>query len=89
MLQTLKILKNEEVVNIKELQKSPTRYLQGITRILRGKDTLGYFLDEKIFANLVEDLEAAGNPEFLKSIVRARKSKKHTPLSVLTKKYGV
>jgi len=89
MLQTLKVLKREKVTNIKELQKSPSRHLQGITRILRGKKTLGYFLNEEIFSNLIEDMEAMSSPNFIKSITRARKSKKHTPLSSLIKKYGV
>ncbi|NQU99335.1 MAG: hypothetical protein HQ538_01235 [Parcubacteria group bacterium] len=89
MLQTLRLLKNEGVVNIKELQKSPSRYLQGITRILRGKQTLGYFLEEDAFSNLIEDMEAMSSPNYLKSIMRARKSKKLTPLAQIEKKYGV
>lgn len=89
MLQTLKTLKNETVVNIKELQKSPSRHLQGLTRILRGKKTLGYFLDEGSFSDLVEDMEAMSSPNYLKSIVKARKSKKFTSLSKVEKKYGL
>jgi len=89
MLQTLKTLKTEEVVNIKELQKSPSRYLQGLTRILRGKKTLGYFLDEDTFSDLVEDMEAMSSPNYLKSILRARKSKKFTSLDKVKKMYGI
>lgn len=89
MLRTLQTLKNEEVVNIKELQKSPSRYLQGLTRILRGKKTLGYFLDENTFSQLVEDMEAISSPNYLKSIQKARKSKKLISLSDVEKKYGI
>ncbi len=89
MLQTLKTIRNEEVINIKELQKSPSRYLQGLTRILRGKKTLGYFLDEDIFSNLVEDMEAISSPNYLESILKTRKSKKLTSLSKVEKMYGV
>lgn len=89
MLQTLKALQNEGVVNIKELQKSPSRYLQGLTRILRGKKTLGYFLSEDTFDNLIEDMEAISSPKYLRSIMRARASKKLTSLSQVEKKYGV
>lgn len=89
MLQTLKLLKDEGVVNIKELQKSPSRHLTGITRILRGKSTLGYFFSEDTFSDLIEDLEAISNPRYLKSIMRARKNKKLMPLSQVKKKYGV
>ena len=89
MLQTLKLLQNEGVVNIKELQKSPSRYLRGITRILRGKETLGYFLTGSIFDDLIEDMEAMSSPNFIKSIIRARQSKKLTSISDVAQKYGV
>lgn len=89
MLQSLKLLKNEKMVNIKELQKSPSRHLQGITRILRGKTTLGYFFAEKIFNDLVEDMEAMSSPNYLKSVMRARKNKRLTPLSQVKKRYGI
>ena len=89
MLQTLKLLQNEGVVNIKELQKSPSRYLVGLTRILRGKKTLGYFLSENTFDSLIEDMEAMSSSNYLKSIQKARKSKKLTSLSEVEKKYGI
>ena len=89
MLQTLKLLKHESMVNIKELQKSPSRHLQGVTRILRGKTTLGYFFAEDIFSDLIEDMEAMSSPNYLKSIMKARRSKKLTTLSQVKKKYGI
>ena len=89
MLQTLKLLKNEGVVNIKELQKSPSRHLRGVTRILRGKTTLGYFFANEAFDDLIEDLEAVSSPNYLKSITRARQSKKLTSLSQVKKRYGI
>ncbi len=89
MLQTLKLLQNEGVVNIKELQKSPSRYLKGLTRILRGKETLGYFITGAVFDDLIEDMEAMSSPNYLKSIDRARGSNKSTSLSDVAKKYGV
>jgi len=89
MLQTLKILKNEAIINIKELQKSPSQYLKGITRILKGKKTIGFFLDVEIFENLIEDLEAMNSPKYLDSIKRARDSKDLTSLSEVNDMYGV
>ena len=89
MLQTLKLLKHESIVNIKELQKSPSRHLRGITRVLRGKTTLGYFFAENIFSDLIEDMEAMSSPNYLKSIMKARRSKKLTTLSQVKKKYGI
>ena len=89
MLQTLKLLKNESIINIKELQKSPSRHLQGVTRILRGKATLGYFFAEDVFSDLIEDMEAMSSPNYLKSIMKARQNKKLTSLSQVEKKYGI
>lgn len=42
-----KALTKEKVVSISELQKSPTTHLQGITRIMKGKTTLGFFFPLK------------------------------------------
>ena len=89
MLQTLKLLKHESMVNIKELQKSPSRHLRGITRVLRGKTTLGYFFAENIFSDLIEDMEAMSSQNYLKSVMRARQSKKLATLSQVKKKYGI
>lgn len=89
MLQTLKTIKNERVVNIKELQKSPSRHLKNITRILRGNQTLGYFLDEEAFDNLIEDLEAMSSPSYLDSIKKARASKKQYSIREVEKRYGL
>lgn len=89
MLQTLKLLQNEGIVNIKELQKSPSRHLQGLTRILRGKKTLGYFVSQETFDDLIEDMEAISSPNYVASIIKARKSKKLTSLAQVEKKYGI
>lgn len=89
MLQTIAALKNEHVVNIKELQKSPSKHLKHITRILRGKKTLGYFLDPEALEDLIEDLEAASSPNFIKSIMKSRASKKVYTLDQVKKRYGI
>jgi len=89
MLQTLKSIQNEKVVNIKELQKSPSRHLKNITRILRGNQTLGYFLDQEAFENLVEDLQAMSSRSYLTSIKSARAGKKQYTLQEVEKRYGL
>ncbi len=89
MLNTLKSLREERVVNIKELQKSPSKSLKGITRILRGKSTLGYFLDPQALDDLIEDFEAANSPAYLKRIAAARKDKTRIPLEDVLKRYGI
>lgn len=89
MLQTLKILQKENVVNIKELQKGPSRHLQGITRVLRGGATYGYFMNQEIFDSLIEDLEAISSPNFRNSIAQSRKSKQTLTLKQVEAKYGL
>ncbi|MFH1789627.1 MAG: hypothetical protein ABH832_00985 [bacterium] len=76
MLKTLKSIQNEYVVNIKELQKSPSRHLRGITRILRGKDTLGFFLSKDQFDVLIHDLELISDPVYLKKLLKQVRTKK-------------
>lgn len=82
-------MRKERVVNIKELQKSPSRHLRGITRILRGKSTLGYFLAEGDFSDLIEDMEAMNSPNYLNSILKARRNRTLTSLTQIEKKYGI
>lgn len=88
MLQKLNLLRNESIVNIKELQKSPSKYLQGITRIMRGKQTLGYFLGAQEFAELLEDIEAAESQNFAQSIQGA-KADRFVTLGELEARYGL
>ena len=89
MLKTLQSLQKENLVNIKELQKSPSRHLKRITRIQRGSKTLGFYLDNEIFNNLIEDFEALQNPNYIKSIFKARRQKKSYSLSDVKKRYGI
>lgn len=42
-----KALTKEQVVSISDLQKSPSIYLKTITRIMKGKTTLGFFFPLK------------------------------------------
>lgn len=89
MLQTLQTINKERVVSIKELQKSPSRHLKNITRILRGKQTLGYFLDQNAFERLIEDLEALSNPAYILSIHKSRQRNKLHSYKDVAKRYGV
>lgn len=89
MLNTLQALKHERIVNIKELQKSPSRSLQGLTRILKGSTTLGYFLSAQDFEDFVEDLQAAQSLSYRRRIARSRRSKKVLSLAQVQKRYGL
>lgn len=88
MFATLQALKREHIVNVKELQKSPSRALRSITRILKGSATLGYFLTAQVFEDFVEDLEAASSTSFRNRIVRARGEKGGLTLAQVKQRYG-
>ena len=89
MFNTLKVLKQEHTVNIKELQKSPSRSLKGITRVLRGSDTLGYFLDAHLFEDFIEDLEAVTSATYQKRIKRARTQRGGLSIAQVKRRYGI
>lgn len=89
MFETFKALKQEHVVNVKELQKSPSRALRGLTRILRGSMTFGYFLDANTFEDFVEDLEAASSTRYRQRIARARAERGGMTMAQLRKRYGI
>ena len=89
MLKILKALQEENVVNIKQLQKSPSRYLKGVTRIMRGSKTHGFFFDPRALEDFLEDWEAANSENFKKSIARARARKDYVSHEEMMKKYGL
>ncbi len=63
-----KALTKEQVVSISDLQKSPSTYLQTITRIMKGKTTLGFFfplkeIERMLGPNKVESIWLGGASE--------------------------
>ena len=83
---------DERVASIREVQKNPSAALRGITRVTRGSKTIGFFLSNEEFIELVENQEALLSKHFLKAIGKARREAtvhKGTPLSALTKEYGL
>jgi len=50
------MLANERIASIRDVQKNPSFALRGITRVTRGSKTIGFFLSNDEFANLVENL---------------------------------
>ena len=86
------LLADERVASIREVQKNPSAVLRGITRVTRGSKTIGFFLSNEEFAELVESQEALSSKRFVKSISKARRdlaTQKGTSLSVLAKGYGL
>ena len=55
----LSLLLREKTASIREIQKNPSKALQGITRVMRGGKTYGFFLSARDMADWVENLEAS------------------------------
>lgn len=86
------LLADERVASIRQVQKNPSAALRGITRVMRGSKTIGFFLSNEEFAELVESQEALASKRFVKTIAKARRAtvgKKGTSLSAVAKEYGL
>ena len=86
------ILGRERVASIREIQRNPSRALCGITRVIRGSKTVGFFFDNEELDDLLEDIEALSSPRYLTRVRKARRelrSGKGTPLEVIARRYGV
>jgi len=85
-------LSQENVASIRDIQKNPSRALRGITRVTRGSKTLGFFLSNEDFAELVENQEAAASKGFVARVSKARKdlaAGRGQGLKSLAKEYGL
>lgn len=72
-MNTFALLADEQIASIRDIQKNPSKTLRGITRVTRGSKTIGFFLSNEDFADLVENYEARSNPLFMKRIEIARR----------------
>lgn len=91
-MDTFTILADERIASIRDIQKNPSRMLRGITRVTRGSKTVGFFLSNEDFADLVENQEALASCLFVKRVAQARrdmKKSKGVSLKALAKEYGV
>jgi PHD/YefM family antitoxin component YafN of YafNO toxin-antitoxin module len=92
MTPSLVALSREHVASIRDVQKNPSRALCGITRVVRGSKTIGFFLSNEEWEQLMEDIEASQSPTLKKSIAKARRelaAKKTVSLEVVAKQYGI
>ena len=55
----LSLLLRERTASIREIQKNPTKALRGITRVMRGAKTHGFFLSAREMEEFIEDFEAS------------------------------
>jgi hypothetical protein len=92
MSKIYQLLSREHVASIRDVQKHPSKKLRGITRVMRGSKTLGFFFSNEEFDELLEDLEAASSKSLRAEVRKVRKGLKKgdtVSLSALAKEYGV
>ena len=88
----LQTLQNERITSIREIQKNPSKVLQGITRVLKGTKTMGFYLSNEEYNEFIEDLEAVASKDLKARVKKARRSsiyKKSISLDNLVKEYGI
>lgn len=92
MAPAIAVLAREHVASIRDVQKNPSRALTGITRVVRGSKTIGFFLSNEEWAGVLEDFEAMGSASFRARIASARKQAKAgktTLFSDVAAQYGL
>ena len=86
------MLANERIASIRDVQKNPSFALRGITRVTRGSKTIGFFLSNDEFADLVENQEALSSKIFIRQVAQARRqarNRKLISLDTLAAEYGI
>ncbi len=76
MSKDYQLLQREHVASIRDVQKNPSRSLRGMTRVMRGSKTFGFFFSADEFDELLEDLEAASSKNLRARVRAARKGLK-------------
>ncbi len=79
-MKTYQLLTKERVASIREVQKNPSQALRGVTRVMRGSETLGFFFSSEEFNEILEDLEAAACVDLRSRVRIARVGLKKTAL---------
>ncbi|MBL7078287.1 type II toxin-antitoxin system Phd/YefM family antitoxin [Candidatus Shapirobacteria bacterium] len=76
------LINNEEFTSIQEAQAGLTSLLaraskkKNFYRVMRNNKPVGVLIPDDLWLSFLEDLEALSSPAYLKSIERARRSKK-------------
>ena len=79
MIATTKLLKRENYVSIRDLQKSPTKSLTNsddIKFIMNNWKPMWVYVNYTMWEDLLEDMEALKSDAYIKKIEEARKSEK-------------
>ena len=92
MQQIHAFLVKEQIASIREVQRNPSKVLRGITRVMRGSKTLGFFFAHDELDELLEDVEAASSRTLRARVKKARqglKKEEVVSLSEPAKGYGL
>lgn len=85
-------LADEHTASVREIQRNPSRALRGITRVMNGSKTVGFYLSTEHFEELVENNEAMASQSYVANIAQGRrdlKAGKGKGLTTLGAKYGL
>lgn len=89
---SLQILAGENIASIRDVQKNPSRALKGVTRVMRGRKTIGFFFSNAEWEELQEDMEMAASKTLQARVREARKDIKNKAtisLADVAKRYGL
>lgn len=92
MSQQYQFLTKEDVASIRDIQKNPSKALRGITRVVRGSKTIGFFFSNAELEDLLEDLQALSSARFKARVQKARhelKQGRTVSMNDIAKRYGV
>ncbi|MFH1252778.1 MAG: hypothetical protein V1664_00370 [Candidatus Uhrbacteria bacterium] len=91
-MKSYQLLDKEQVASIRDIQKNPSQALRGITRVMRGGKTFGFFFSNEEFDEILEDLEAGACLELRRRVKAARQGLKKSQVFTveqLAAKYGL
>jgi hypothetical protein len=91
-MKSFSVLANERIASIRDIQRHPSKALSGLTRVMKGSETIGFFLASDDFADLVESHEALSSKAYIQRTAKARrdaKAGKGTTLDAFAKEYGL
>jgi len=92
MPKVYQLLTREHIASIRDVQKNPSKTLRGVTRVMRGSKTIGFYFSNEELDDLLEDLEAASSRSLRARVKKARHGLKKgdvVAISDLAREYGV
>lgn len=89
------LINDEKFTNIQRAQAGLTRLFNNAAstssfyRVLKNDQSLGVLVPEKMWASLIEDLEALSSPSYLAKIADARAAKKTYTFEQIKKEFKI